>query len=317
MLMTSRRTTLKSIAAAPVMATSLGACSIGAGPHYDGRSAPEVSGPEEIARFEGCLALVLSSGGPRGFVHVGVLQALDEIGFRPDLVVGASVGALLAALYCAGLKGRDLRKEALEISVVKLANVALGADETFNGAPLARFVNEAVDYEPIEKLRPHCAIAALEQKTRQPVLFTRGNTGAAVQASAAIEGRFTPVKIRGRTYVDLDEVNPLPVRLTRALGAGRILSVDASAHEDRAPSGSSRYRAGDLRKRANTLPDSDAADLNLHPFFGYWVSLSEDFRRRAINAGYEEVMRQRSRIERLMQEGPSAKHSPAPKAVSA
>lgn len=283
-----------------MIATSLSGCSFGSGPKYDGPDAPKVASPQDHELFDGCLALVLSSGGPRGFVHVGVLQALDEIGFKPDLVVGASVGAMLAAIYCAGMKGQALRQQALDISVTSLANLAVGADETFNGTPLARFVNEAVDHQPIEALRPRCAIAALEQKSRVPVLFTHGNAGAAVQASAAIEGRFTPVKIRGKAYVDLDAVNPLPVRLTRALGATRILSIDASAHEERAPIGSEKYRPGDLLKRANTRPDTEEADLNLHPFFGYWVSLKNEFRERAISAGYEEVMRNRTKIERLM-----------------
>ncbi len=50
------------------------------------------------------VAWVLSSGGPRGFVHVGVLKALSELGLKPDLVVGSSVGALVGCL--AGLRRR-------------------------------------------------------------------------------------------------------------------------------------------------------------------------------------------------------------------
>lgn len=278
----------------------LSACSFGSGPHHTGRHAPGLARAADKEKHAGATALVLSSGGPRGFVHVGVLEALDEIGFHPELVVGASVGALLAALYCSGLNGKALRELALELSVTELANVALGADETFNGAPLARYVNDKIDHKSLEQLARPCAIAALEKETRTPVLFTRGDTGVAVQASAAIEGRFTPVMINQRNYMDLDSVAPLPVRLTRNLGASRVVSVDASAHENRAPPGAERYRTGDRIKRSITRPDAESADLNLHPFFGYWVSMSTEFRERAINAGYTETIARRREIERLI-----------------
>jgi NTE family protein len=121
----------------------------------------------------------------------------------------------------------------------------------------------------------------------------------AVQASCAIEGTFTPVRIRGMQYVDADQVVPLPVRMARALGAVKVLAIDASAHEDRAPEGALRFRVGDLRKRALTQPDAAAADLTLHPDFGYWVSTSREFRERAIAAGYTQTIAQAARLKAL------------------
>jgi NTE family protein len=134
------------------------------------------------------------------------------------------------------------------------------------------------------------ACAAQRLSDGQVVGFTRGNTGLAVQASAAIEGQFAPVRIRGERYADADARMPLPVRMAHALGATRVLAVDASAHEERAPPEARRYREGDLRKRAITRPDAALADVLLHPDFGYWVSFSRDFRERAIEAGYRATM---------------------------
>ena len=84
-----------------------------------------------------------------------------------------------------------------------------------------------------------------------------------------------------------------------ALGAKRVLAVDASAHVERAPSGAERYRDGDLRKRALVQPDARLADVLLHPDFGYWVSFSRDFRERAIGAGYRATMEQAARLQKL------------------
>jgi NTE family protein len=131
------------------------------------------------------------------------------------------------------------------------------------------------------------------------VAFTAGDVGIAVQASAAIEGQFAPVRIRGETYVDADWHNPLPVRVARALGARHILAVDATVHLDRAPPGAQRYRAGDLRKKALVDADSAAADLVLKPDFGYWVNLSRDFRERAIAAGYRETIARETDLRAL------------------
>lgn len=242
---------------------------------------------------------MLSSGGPRGFVHVGVLRALDELGVRPDLLVGASVGALIATLYCSGVSGGRLTELALGLNPLALAAFAIGADERFSGQPIARLVNERLQGRPLQSLDPRCAVVALRASDRQPVVFTRGDAGVAVQASAAIEGQFTPVSIRGTRYVDPDKVMPLPVRVARELGAARVLSVDASAHEDRAPPGAERYREGDRLKRSVTRPDALAADLNLHPYFGYWVSLRREFRERAIAAGYEAAIARRVEITAL------------------
>ena len=89
------------------------------------------------------------------------------------------------------------------------------------------------------------------------------------------------------------------MRLARQLGAQRVLAVDASAHEDRAPAEAARYRELDLRKRALTQPDASSADLLLHPFFGYWVSLSQEFRQRAIEAGYRQAMAQAAALRAL------------------
>ena len=163
---------------------------------------------------------------------------------------------------------------------------APGSQQRLAATGLASWVQQAVDGRPLQAL-PTPVLCAVQRLRDGAVLgFNRGHAGLAVQAASAIEGQFTPVTIRGEAFADADLRMPLPVRLARAAGATRVLAIDASAHEDRAPEGARRYRDGDLRKRALTAPDAALADVLLHPDFGYWVSLTEAFRRRAIDAGY-------------------------------
>src|SRR5437868_14574047 len=54
------------------------------------------------------IALVLGRGGLKGFAHIGVFRALDEMGIEPTVVAGASIGALIAAAYCGGMDVSEL-----------------------------------------------------------------------------------------------------------------------------------------------------------------------------------------------------------------
>ncbi len=219
--------------------------------------------------------------------------------FKPDLIVGASIGALIGALYAAGQSGAAIERIALSIGLTDLLRFAVGAPERFSGGAIANWLNRMINHRPIEQLGVRFAAVAVRGSDLTPIAFTQGDSGVAIQASCAIPGTFTPVRIRGENYLDPDKVSPVPVRLARRLGAARVLSVDVSAHEDRAPAEALRFRDSDLAKRALTQVDVNSADLNLHPFFGYWVSFTEEFRRRAINAAYEQTLAQRDRIASL------------------
>lgn len=231
-------------------------------------------------------AWVFSSGGPRGFVHVGVIKALAELGLAPDLVVGASVGSLVAVVYASGKPALEIERLALDVQLIGLGRLAMGGSEKFSGSAIADLVRNEVGNTPLEQLHTQVVCVAARRGTGQLMGFNAGDAGLAVQASCAIEGQFTPVRIRGDQYVDPDLYQPMPVRLAQQLGATRVLAIDASAHENKAPAGSDRYRSGDLRKRALTEPDARAATLTLHPEFSYYVNLSREFRQRAIEAGY-------------------------------
>jgi len=276
-------------------AVTLAGCTIVPDVDHDGADAPRA---QPLARIPQ-VAWVFSSGGPRGFVHVGVLKALDELGLTPNLIVGASVGALVGCLRASGVPGAEIETLALELQPTHMARLAIWSDQRFSGAPVADLVHRYSRQRLLEDMPVSMACIATRQRDGSVIAFTAGDAGIAVQASSAIEGQFTPVRIRGEPHVDADWFAPLPVRLARALGARRVLAVDASVHIERAPPGAERYRDGDLRKRALVQPDAQQADLLLHPDFGYWVSFSRDFRERAIGAGYRATMEQAARLREL------------------
>ena len=280
-------------------ASLLAGCALDPDADHSGPDAPSAVPLPRPAR----VAWVFSSGGPRGFVHVGVVKALDELGLQPDLIVGASVGALVAVLRAAGLRGPALQALALDLQPARLARLSIGGSERLSGSALVGLVHEqlqSLGQRPLLQTLPVMAVCVSTRLSdRAAIAFNRGDAGLAVQAACAIEDQFTPVRIRGQRHADADLTLPLPVRLARSLGAARVLAVDASAHETRAPPGTERWRDGDLRKRALTRPDAQAADLLLHPDIGYYASISRDYRERCIEAGYRSTLAEAVRLKSL------------------
>jgi NTE family protein len=212
------------------------------------------------------VALVLGSGGSRGFAHIGVIKALEEAGIEPDIVTGASSGAIVAALYAAGRRGRELEEIALELEEGDLVDFALFGNGWVHGIALQDFVNRMVDERPIERLAKPFAVIATEAKTGRMAVFNRGNTGLAVRASASVPRLFIPPVINGQEYVDGGLSSPVPVKVARAMGADVVIAVDVSWFAQvaaRSAGEMERYnRSGRYALRAGEL---DAADAVIVP----------------------------------------------------
>jgi NTE family protein len=176
------------------------------------------------------IGLALGSGASRGWAHVGVLQALDEMGIRPDIVCGCSIGALVGAAYSSG------RLDALYqwISTLTRLDVArfLELNLSFNGFVdtdrLEDFLRRHVFEQEarIEDLQTKYAAVATDLETGREVWFTKGPVLQAVWPSIAMPGLFPPVQHEDRWLVDGGLVNPVPVSLCRALGADLVLAVN-------------------------------------------------------------------------------------------
>jgi NTE family protein len=244
--------------------------------------------PARLPRFEPVpkapgVALVLGSGGPRGFAHIGVLKVLDDMGVRPDLIVGSSAGALVGALYASGMDARAIERLATQMSLIRFLEPRELVGEPGTGRPVEDFVNEAVGGRAIEQLPIALAIAATRLRDRRLALFDHGDTGLAVRASAADPDRFAPVPIGGELYADGDELSPVPIRAARQLGARVVIAVDVSAYARTTPPGVPQaWIDKDARRARQVLAEAPEADVLLHPDIGYYAGISEDYRRRVI-----------------------------------
>ena len=290
-----RRTVLAALSAAPGAAL-LGGCSVEMSV-ADGPDSPAFAPSSATHR----LALVLAAGGPRGFAHVGVLRALAELDIRPDLIVGASVGALMGGALAAGMAIERIEALAFDFDFYKLARWSPSGGVKLDGGGIASLVRQTLGVSQFSQLRTPFAVVATDLQRNAPAVFNVGDLGYAVQASCAIPQWFLPVRIRGRDFADGDASSPLPVKAARDLGARKVLAVDVAVHMDKPrPAGADRYLEGDMRKRAQIDAEARLADLVLHPYFGYWVNLSRDYRVNTARAAYEQTMAQAERLRELL-----------------
>lgn len=175
------------------------------------------------------VALVLGSGGARGYAHIGVIEVLEEYGIKPDLIVGTSAGSIVGSIYASGKTAEELRNIALNMQVHDVREFNFGLQGFLDGNKVENYVNQQVDNKSLEEMKIPMYVVATELKNGHRVVFNKGSTGQAVRASISIPSMFVPVNIKGNEYVDGGLVSPVPVNIARELGADIVIAVDILA----------------------------------------------------------------------------------------
>jgi NTE family protein len=176
------------------------------------------------------LGIALSSGSARGWAHIGVLQALAGRGLRPDVVTGASVGALVGAAFAAD-RLADLERWVCTLTqrdVWRLVDTTFRGGGVMTGNRLMEAIAGQVGDLQIESLPIRFGAVATDLYTGEEVWLREGPFMTAVRASSGVPGLFAPHWHDGRWLIDGGVVNPVPVSLCRALGAEIVIAVDLS-----------------------------------------------------------------------------------------
>lgn len=217
------------------------------------------------------VALVLGSGGPRGYAHIGIMKVLEEAGIDYDLVVGSSAGALVGAFWANGYDAEEIDGFARSGGPFTLFDLSLFADRGWiHGQRLQDYVNTRLGGQSIEQMPRRLIVVATRRDDKAPVFFRSGNVGVAVRASSAVPRIISPVGINGTEFEDADESLPVAVRAARQAGARFVIAVDVSAKPGAAPPGTSKaLLERDARRRNRIDPEIAAADFLIHPDLDY------------------------------------------------
>ncbi len=180
-------------------------------------------------------AFVLAGGGSLGAVQVGMLAALTRRGVVPDLIVGASVGAINAAYYAAEPDARGVERlkriwlKLRRTDVFPFSPVAsiLGffgkTDHLVAPAPLRSLIESELPYQRLEDSRLPCYVVATDALEGTEVVLSSGPASTALLASAAIPAVFPPVLLDGRYLLDGGVSNNTPISIAVEMGATRVI----------------------------------------------------------------------------------------------
>lgn len=155
--------------------------------------------------------MAFSGGGARGFAHAGALQALEELGVKPSVVAGVSAGAVIAALYSAGVKPADMIGTFAEVKFSTSCELSIGQGGIFKIDRFIRFIEEQLQgYKNLEDLPIPTHICATDFDHDCAVDFTEGEIAQRIGASCSIPILFKPMNIEGVNYVDGGVLRNLP-----------------------------------------------------------------------------------------------------------
>ncbi len=194
---------------------------------YDQLSAVTVDEIEEPASSAQKVAIAFGGGGIRGFVHLGVIKALEEEGIKTDIVVGASAGSIVGSLYAAGLSYKEMKEVADGLGNWQvIEDLVISSKGFFQGKSIADKVNKAVKERTIEQLPTPLGIAITDLNRRESRLVVAGNVGQAVQTSCAIPGSFVSIQRGDDVWVDGALLSVVPVDFAKKMGANIVIGVD-------------------------------------------------------------------------------------------
>ncbi len=176
------------------------------------------------------LGVVLGGGGARGFAHIGLLRALDEMALPVDLIGGTSMGGFIAALHAMGMDWRGISEVLRETFVRRnlLSDYMFPRVALIEGKKLRRRLLEIFgDTQAESLLKPFFCVTTNLTKGA-PMVHTEGPLAAWVATSMCIPGVAPPVAYRGDLLADGAVVNSLPTDVMQALGRGPIIASDVS-----------------------------------------------------------------------------------------
>ncbi len=266
------------------------------------------------------IGISLGAGGARGLGHIRFLEVFEELGVKPSIISGASIGAIIGAVYSAGMDTKEIKESINDIIFEKNAKfweIHKRSDfiKMFNfidpeikqgglikGEKFVNFLGEKLSVSTFEELKIPLRIAATDFKENSCVDIHSGDLLNAIRASYAIPGLFTPVELNGRILIDGGVSNPLPYDLIYDK-CDICIAIDSSANKtkqfDEIPAayeilfaGFSMLQRSIIEEKLKRLKphiyiDSDVQNVRIHEFT-------------KVNSIYEQVEGKKEELKRKL-----------------
>lgn len=176
------------------------------------------------------VALVLSSGGPRGFAYIGAIEELESRGYNITSVAGCSIGSLVGGIYAAGGL-EDFKKWLFQLNnykLLSLLDISVSKSYLVKGEKVIEAIKKVVPNVNIEDLRIPYRAVATDLYTGEEVVFSEGKLFDAIRASISIPSLFRPVRYGYHTLIDGGAVNTAPFSIVPRNGNDILVSFDVN-----------------------------------------------------------------------------------------
>lgn len=163
------------------------------------------------------IGLTLGGGGARGLCQIEFLKVFDELGIKPSIISGCSIGAIIGAFYAAGFSAVEIEKMVYDIGLTDLAKLIdfsfLSFSSFVKGKGVEKFLREKLPVSSFEELEIPLKIVATNFWEEKMVIFDEGDLISSIRASIAIPGIFEPIVKDDIVLIDGGVFNNLPYEI--------------------------------------------------------------------------------------------------------
>lgn len=207
--------------------------------------------------------LALGGGGARGFAHAGAIEALLEVGLKPQILAGVSAGSVVAVMHAAGIPPRKMLQLFEKLKFSNLTTLRMPKGGLFSLEKFQDFLHRTIPYDRLEQLPAPTVVCATDLEKGRKVAFSKGSIPEVVAASCCIPIAFKPIEIDGVRYVDGGVLGNLPCWAIRNK-CKFLIGVNVSPLIDRPVSNTLMdvaMRSYELITKNNTWEDMAMADM--------------------------------------------------------
>jgi len=176
------------------------------------------------------IGLALGGGGAKGFAHIGVLRALEQLGIYADIITGTSMGGFIGGLYAAGLSVDRIESVMRTTGFTVLAAREPSHLGMFGKAKLIKALRNVLGDVKFGQLSRRFAVVTVDLEAETEVILDTGDVVEALLATSAFPGLFAPERRDGRYLIDGGALNNVPFDVARHLGADYVIASNVSSH---------------------------------------------------------------------------------------
>lgn len=165
------------------------------------------------------IGLALGGGGARGLCHIEFIKVLDDLGLRPAVISGTSIGAIIGAFYASGYTGQQMEDLLQDIGLREITKLVDPSFFSFaglvKGKGILDLLKEQLPVHTFEKLKIPLKIIATDYWQQKEIILHRGDLIQAIRASISLPAIFEPVRIGEQVLIDGGLSNPVPYDVIR------------------------------------------------------------------------------------------------------